>query len=441
MAKNISKSYLSVILAFIYWISYENTFFFEAGSFGLVAVFIANFIKLVIPILLILINGIPAFSKKSHVFFYVFVFCLFLAYALLPTLVTGDLIEYVKLFPRLLFFVAALKIFREYDNIILLSKIIVGYTVFTFFQYIIGYTLSVLNIDTGMIHYGNLMWHGPLGIFGNLDEITTFFGFPYIQLRGFWNEPSNASGAIFATYFLTKFINEESKTKLHKYVPVIILMAGFLTFSLIGYVSFLGAFAYGLYFEFKRSKSLIKVLRYMPVIIILVLYVFSRSIVSNGKVDNELILAVTGAHKIVDKEEIDVSGGRYSVFLDDLNTVSQFPLGIGVQNVIGKAQGIVEGRVIAENISASAPVFWLVLTGYFGLFLLLFREFFIFRVGLLNSKNSKNVQYLFQAFLSVFIQNLSYGTFMTGYYIVLSSFVFGYIETRVSNDNILKYNI
>jgi hypothetical protein len=440
VAKNISRSNLSVLLTFIYWISYENTFFFESGNFGPLALFITNFIKLGIPHILLIINGIPIFSKKNHVFFYVLVFILFLAYALLPTLATGDIIEYLKLFPRFIFLVTALKIFREHKNILLFSNMVVGYVVFTFFQYIIGYTLIVMNIDIGMVINGNLMWYGPLGIFGNLTKVTSFFEFPFIQLRGFWNEPSNASGAIFATFFLTKFINAETKTKLPKYIPIIILIAGFLTFSLIGYVSFLCAFTYGLYFDFKRSGSLYKILRYLPVLIILVLYVFSRSIVSNGNVDNELLLAVTGAHKIVNKDEIDVSGGRYNVFIDDLNIVNQYPFGIGVQNVIGKAAGLVEGRVIIKNISASAPVFWFVLTGYIGLFLLLFREFFLFRLALFNSKNSKSLQYLFQAFLSVFIQNLSYGTFMTGYYIVLSCFVFGYIGTRFSNNNFMKFN-
>lgn len=438
MIKNISKSYISVFLTFIYWISYENTFFFEAGNFGMFAILIVNFIKLGIPILLFAINGIPILSSKSHVFYYVCFFIFFIIYALVPTIISGDLIEYVKLIPRFIFYITALKIFQKLDNIILLSKMIIGYVFFTFFQYIVGYFLTTLNIDSGIINYGNLMWHGPLGILGNLDIITYFFNFPYIQLRGFWNEPSNASGAIFATYYLTKFINNQNRLKLPRYIPKIILLAGIFTFSLIGYISLLGAFVFGLYSDYKRSNSLSNFFKYLPIIAILLLYIFSRSLVSNGNINNEFILAVTGAHKIIDKEEIDVSGGRYNVFIDDINLLKEYPLGIGVQNVIGKAQGKVSGKVIAENISASAPIFWLVLTGYVGLFLLLFREFFLFRLCIINSKNSVNLQYLFQSFLCVFIQNLSYGTFMTGYFLVLSSFIFGYFKLNgtISNNSL-----
>lgn len=438
MAKNISKSYLSVVLVFIYWISYENTFFFEAGSFGPIAVFIANFIKLVIPVVLILMNGIPKFPIKSHVFYYVFIFCLFIFYALLPTLVSGDLVEYLKLFPRLIFFIAILKLFHKIENIVLLSKLIIGYVVFTFFQHVIGYTFRVLNIDLGVIEYGNLMWHGPLGVFGNLNIVTSFFGFPFIQLRGFWNEPSNASGAIFSTYFLVKFLNEYCDQKLPKFVIVVVLLAGFLTFSLIGFISFFVAFLYGVYFEYKRSRNFLKFIRYSPIFILLLLYIFSRSILANGKNDNEFLLAITGAHKIVDKQDVDVSGGRFDVINGDIKTLQKYPFGIGVQNVIGKVQGIVPGNVIAENISASAPIFWLVLTGYLGLFLLLLRDFFLFRVGWINTKYSKQVQYLFQAFLCFFIQNLSYGTFMTGYYFILSGFVLAFIRKKNESNLVLR---
>src|ERR1043165_8453901 len=84
---------------FLYWQMFENIVFFFAAEYGgTLFLVITNALKLLLPFALLAYTGLPSLRVlvRGWSGLYVFFFCAFLAWAIVPTAVSGNLIDYLK---------------------------------------------------------------------------------------------------------------------------------------------------------------------------------------------------------------------------------------------------------------------------------------------------------------------------------------------------------
>jgi hypothetical protein len=193
------------------------------------------------------------------------------------------------------------------------------------------------------------------------------------------------------------------------------LVAGFLTLSNAGYLA-IGGSIFAIYFlETGRQKKLnfVKQFFFLFLGIILIWFsLFSRSYFSSQSTEFKLIYAISGANMTED-DNYDPSSGRVDLLEDALKTTSKNIIGAGIQPT--DAKGL--------KSSASAPIFWFVMTGFPGLFLLILMQFALF--AKIRSKISENHSLIFlvQALIVVMVQQLVYGSWMDPNYLILTSAV------------------
>jgi hypothetical protein len=127
---------------------------------------------------------------------------------------------------------------------------------------------------------------------------------------------------------------------------------------------------------------------------------------------------VFGAHKILDETKLDkigldVTDGRARLANEALAHLLLRPLGIGIQNIIANPRY----DLGVTNISSSAPFFWLQLTGFIGLGILLLRELVILYA--MKNLNQIGIIFLLAAFVDKFISELNYGIWMSTIYFLM----------------------
>ena len=303
-----------------------------------------------------------------------------------------------------------------------LMKAFVAISVFTVVQYLLlGLATAgglVQSFDASVARGGT--YYGPYGILG-LGSANVYFdalGFSVWRLCGFWLEPSTASGFLLASSFFSEIIFLQTKKKLWKISGILCFLGGgFLTISNTAYLAVGATLLLGEVFWLKMGKHvgrhLVKVCFFLFVITAAVL---GRYIVAEYYGDNLDLRYLIGVRDSIDNPY----GGRLETMQLNIENVSQSPLtklwGVGFRTP-GKDEGLT---------SASAPIQWYMYTGIIGVLLLILREFQLVRDILKTIFNSPYTLRVSQAWLAVFVLNLSYGTLMSPFYFVTVVLVFYY---------------
>lgn len=412
-----SKNRLVTVLIFIYWLLYENIFFFYSDELGIL--YLTNAIKLGLPFLLFFIVQ-PSWKVifRSPVNIYLFFFTSFLIWALVPTTISGDPMEVFKLIPRFVFFVAVVGWYSKRPTAFnLFAKYIVIYVLLALLQWVLLYMTSAYNNVTPMM--SGIRFAGPLGILGNVTSMMFFpgTGFPFIRLCGYWNEPSNASASAFAGYFLARYLFSVGEGLIWRMASYACLVAGFLALSNAGYLALSAALMFGVVYGVKKIGA--RELAYIMVVSLIVMSLitvasFGRKYVSENMPDNDLARAIVGAH---DVKSTDYASGRFDLLDIAIDKVGNNIIGTGIQVV---------GPQNQADISPSAPIMWLLFTGVPGFLLLLGRETVLLICCKSISRRNPVALLLAQALIVVMIQHVSYGSWMNPNYFVYAAVVFAY---------------
>lgn len=413
---------------FLYWQIYENVVFLYPENFGGIAFLgLVYFFKLAFPILLFVyasINGL-VIPKPLEVKIYIFLFLAFLMWSVVPTFIWGDLLSWIKLLPLIFFFCSALSIFIRRPHIVLfVIKLIIAVSIYSLFQY-----MSV--IITGIYESrvpGSISLTGPLGLFGVTSGNFYLPGLdnPIIRLSGFWKEPSNASGVNFACFFLARYLYKiENKSKWY-YISFVSLIAGFLSLSNTGYLAFACGGLVSVILNFRRfsvGQKCVSIVLFTPILMgLLWLALFSRSYLSSTKSENNFLLAIAGVRvNSYDDSNYDPSSGRLELLESVLEGGIKSITGEGVQQVGDNSKLVVP---------ASAPFFWLALTGYIGFVLIILREIFVFLGILRLNKLHITSIYIIQAYVVVLVQQSIYGVWMDPNYLIMVAFVLSLLSIK-----------
>ena len=435
MPKIISKVSIISFSIILYWQIYENVIFLKPDIYlGVFFQFIVYAYKFLFPFILFtyaldknIIHNLLFENKLFNLLNFTFIM-----WALISTLFFGELISWIKIVPLYFFSVGTTLLFiKNYKISIFVYKCIIFYSVISLIQYILIHITGFYSSENP----GSDELTGPFGLFGvtNGNFYLPGLDYPIVRLTGFWKEPSNASAVNFASYFLSLYLYKIENKKLWFYVSFCCLIGGLLSISNAGYFALGGAFFIGFLLRFNSFSlkyKIIKLLIFTPFIITLIWFaLFSRSYFSENQIDSNFIKAISGIRVNSNNlQDYDPSSGRIDLInksIEDFGFKSFF--GIGLQK-FGAGTNI--------EVSGSAPFFWLTMTGYVGVLILLLRDFFVFLFFRRFIQKSQNGIYIIQAFIVILLQQSIYGVWMDANYLLFISFVFSvYQNTLFTNKN------
>ncbi len=426
------------LLIFVYWVTYENVLFFYASAVGgglLLA--LTNGVKLLLPVCLLAYTGLPGRSliRSNASGPYVLLFGAFLLWALVPTLIFGDPVSWLKLVPRYLFMLSCMNILAAYPAAFrVFSKGVVLYVLFALFQWA-AVTLAGGGVEIRVIG-GGVKMAGTAGLLGNVTSsmVMPGVGMPIYRLSGFWNEPSNAAGASFAAFFLARYLATTTDGRLWGWLSYGCAASGFLALSNSGYLAFAAALLVGVALRLRSAR-----LSGLPATVTIVatsvllasVALMGRSYVAEGLADSPWARAVTGVRDL-STQTVDPFGGRLDLARNTIESVSSTLIGVGVQDIGGRG-GI--------DASASAPLFWLLQTGIPGLILLLAREAALLAAAVALARRQPKTIPIIQALVVVMTQQLIYGSWMNPNYLILAAVVLVSASQVRQNENRRTSNI
>lgn len=378
--------------------------------------------KLLVPGLLLLlvpIKKVPSRAFRRFILFYL----IFMIWGLAPGIVNGEFqisaLTWFKYLPRFFFAVlAGIYFLRTPIAATAVMKLLVLIGVLSVIQFCILVPLIIFDYVEGFTIAGARgLFFGPYGVLGNQVALMTFPGlsFPVLRLTGFWLEPSNASGFLFAAFFLGQVVYHSGQKLFWRIMSYICLAGGFLCLSNAGYLAFAAPILFACLFM-KKSGTKFAYVMALSVLALGLGYfaVRGRSLANDDYTESSALKALSGAR--VGGAD-DPYGGRVELLQKNLSGAITNPFGIGMK-VSGEGA---EGSY--REASASAPVLWLAYTGFVGLILLLLREYQIMIVALKYARESPLVMGASQAWLAMFVQHLAYGTWMTPAYLVMCALV------------------
>jgi len=407
-----------VLFILLYWLAYENVIFFWANEIGGSGFMVATYaLKFFIPFGLLFFSGIcNAIFSDKYTKFYLLFFILFLAWIFITTAINGDVIEWLKLVPRLAFFISVFSLFYKRPILFFsFSKIMVIYVIYALFQYILIYITGSYSA-TIEVPFGRMT--DILGLYANVTAMMYFPStpLPFIRLSSYWCEPSNAAASCFASFYLALYLYANGFGTKWKKMSYLCFTAGVLTLSNAGYFALALSILGGVFFVKRGSISYS--FRYKLILLIVAFFMilivaYGRDYVRENYVENDLLRAFVGLREL---NVGTADGGRIELASNILDILSNNFFGVGLGN----------SDVGDDNQSASALFFWLLIGGYFGVVLLLLRDFTValsFRKS--TALNSSHI-YLIQAFIVVMAQQLSYGSWMNPNYFILVAAVLAF---------------
>jgi hypothetical protein len=263
---------------------------------------------------------------------------------------------------------------------------------------------------------------GPYGLLGNVNATMSAPGVPVpiVRLTGFWNEPSNAAGSAMAAYFLGRYLASIGERRFWLRASYGCLVAGLLTLSLAGYFALGAAILFGMLFGARRFSigRVTRMLILLPFPVAILLGVaYGRTYVAEVMPDNPWLRAITGVRS-TEAVALDPTAGRLTLAQESIETTRESVIGLGLQ-VVG-SEGI-QG-------SGTAPLLWMLLTGFPGLFLLLWRDTVLLRSAAKMMRLEPGSVLIAQALIAVMAQHLSYGSWMNPNYFIFAAMVL--VSTR-----------
>jgi hypothetical protein len=408
-----NKDKLIAALIFLYWLLYENIFFHIADQGGAIFLIVVNGIKLFLPFMLLWLSGInTAFLSKGITSLYGFFFIFFIFWLGLVTIAFGDGFEWIKLFPRIIFFYSVLNfVYKKPIIFDLYAKFVIAYVLFALFQYCLTYLTRSTAVN---VQIWGVQTAGIGGLYSHTGSAMFVPGLSgrIIRLAGFWSEPSNAAGSAFAAGFLGLYLSS-CGYKILKAVPILCFFAGFLALSNAGYLAFaLGLMVYIIFT--KRRGAVNKLKKFLLLAIplsILLIAALGRVYYLKNNIENVFIKTIIGVRDLAPDNPFD---GRDKIITMVLDYISVNPLGRGLY-VPDHAAGTY------EILSAQAPIYWLYIGGIIGIILLGLREVCLVIAATAVIKVNQPTIYLFSALAAVMGQHMVYGTWMNPNYLTLAA--------------------
>lgn len=400
---------------FIQWLIYENIILSEPEAFGgtIFLIFVFGY-KFFFPFLLLMYTGFPDLKRSGRIAVYSFSVVAFLLWSLIPTMISGVFLSWIKLFPPIIFFLAVISFFtKNFRSHIYIMKFIIVYVMVALIQYIIILTTNMYEES------GDIPLTGPFGLLGNTQGKFSLPGIdnPIIRLCGFWREPSNASGTAFASYFFGQYLYKQGESKIWYYLSILCFVAGILTLSNAGYLAIGLAFLVGFIFSNMRLETKLKrSIIFLPIIILFGWYaLFSRSYFSENGSDNPYALAFAGVRSASNLNSVDYdpSDGRIDLIQYSINETKENFIGKGVQ--ITGPKGIIA--------PPGGIFYWLLLTGFPGILFLIIRDFTLISTHFYSRQYSTNAILILQALVVIVVQQSVYGSLMDPNYFLVSAMV------------------
>lgn len=396
--------------------------------------------KLLVPGLLLVLIPIKRAPSRYFRLFILF-YLLFMLWALAPGIVASDVqivalgLTWLKYLPRAVFvFLVGLYFLRRPAAAVVVMKLLVIVAVLSVIQFCILVPAAIFEYVQGFYISGTRgLYFGPYGILGNQIAVMTFPGlsYPVFRLTGFWLEPSNASGFMFAVFFLSRVVCLSANSRFWRIMSYICLLGGFLCLSNAGYLAFAAPILFACLFMKKSGVKFVYVVVMAALAIGLVYFAIEGRSLANEEYNGSAALrALSGARE---GPGADVYGGRIELLQKNVGVAITNPFGIGM-TVAGEG-----GEGSYQEASASAPILWLAYTGFIGLILLLLRESQMLFVAIRYARNSPVVMAASQAWLAMFVQHLAYGTWMSPLYLALCAVVFSmvlYYEQTVGEEEL-----
>ncbi len=412
---------------FLYWLVYENIIFFNAAAFGgMVFLIVTNGIKLFLPVLLIVFSGLPPrrVIARIPVGLYLLMFSAFLLWGVVPTVVSGDPVSWLKLLPRFVFFVAVVAIFtRRPAMFVFFAKCMVMYVLVALVQYVLVYATGAYDSLLGGSAFRFMA--GPYGLLGNVNSTFWVSGAPFafVRLCGFWVEPVLAAGGAVAAGYLARYLVVVGEGRGWHAASYLCFAASLLTLSVGGYIALASALLVGVIFGAGRLRvrRILRVAAWVPVpAALLLIAVFGRTYVIENLGDNAWARAIVGLRSGTSDELMytDPSDGRLELASMTMAKTGIGIIGVGLQDV--GSEGI-DG-------SATAPLYWLLLTGVPGLALLLGREAVLLKSARSLVRRQPVLLPLTQALVAVMVEHLAYGTWMNPNYFIPAAMVLVYTD-------------
>ena len=412
-----------VVLVFIYCLLFEWRVF----DWHIVKLYTV-ILKFCIPLALfyfIMANKSKLVFPSGIVSEYFFILLVFQLWMFVPSFFSADSYECIlqcfKYCFRFVFFVSILLYFYNYvDKELKLLRLLVFVGVFSVLQFFIlqifwwlnmqGEPISLLGAESDL--------YGPMGMLGYQQARMYFSGFSgaILRLTGYWLEPSNASGFLFCFAFIAYGFFERFKIKKMFTWASTCFVGGILCLSLAGYLACGASLLLGCCKNKEKSG-----LKSAGILVfgcaLMLIAIFGRSFVVNTSNDNVFLKAVTGVREnVAEYSQYSVSGGRFDLLKYNFQLSLKKPLGVGVY-IPGEAKGVKSFRKAFPG----ALVYWLAVTGYIGVIMLLLVVFLFVRIFCVYdlSRWSKR---LFQGWFVLLIQQSVYGYWMSPLILMLGIF-------------------
>lgn len=438
-----------VVIIVIYAMLYEWRSICELDSF----LPWVNAMKAVVPLLLLifLLKSRAVVIKHRPCRNYLFFFVLFMCWGFCSSILSIVPQECMVQWLKFLFLLGFCYLICEYlltfeaaqDR---LMKIFIAVAIFTVAQYILleivtfSGSLQRFNLPT---HRGG-MYCGPFGILGQGSGNVYFksMGFSLYRIYGFWLEPSTAAGFLLASAFFAEALFIKTKQAVWRILGIVSFCGGIFTFSNSAYVAIgaAGLLAEAVFLKDKNSQKLLRSIAVIFYVFLIIYAVFGRAIVAKYFPNNIDMRYVVGVRDSVK----DPYGGRVELLASNFNfanfdNISSSKSGWGLAvAVIKNTFMIVKDTLLGVgfripgcdeqgrgfSVFPGALVFWFVFTGAIGLIFLVLRELQVALQVMNNVFLSRYVLRISQAWLSIAIVNMSYGTLMSPFYFITVALVF-----------------
>jgi hypothetical protein len=378
-----------------------------------------DFMKFLIPALLFLL--VPLRKPRTQwAALYFALSAAFLAWGLVPCFFSPKysetLVQWLKFVPRLL--VAALVagyLVRRPQATIKILKLLAIIGALAMVQFAALLPVFLFELDPGFEIPGvNGIFYGPFGLLGDQASQVKWWSSTYLpvpRLTGFWPEPSNASGFLFAAFFLAQAVYVAEGVRRWRWLSYLCLLGGFAGLAGAGYVAIAASVLWGVLVVRKRpgrrwSGALVGALA-----IALIVFAFGGRLIPRDYLEDKPLLRAAAGVRTQDELDVeDLYGGRLELLSQNVQVWKEEPFGVGFR---------IPGRGFFDEASSSAPVLWLSYTGFVGLLILLGVQACVFRAALSQSRRSAVGARVAQAFVALFAQHLSHGNWMSPLYILV----------------------
>ena len=193
------------------------------------------------------------------------------------------------------------------------------------------------------------------------------------------------------------------------------LLGGFATLAGAGYLAIAIAALWGLAVVERRPGRRLYTVVVGGLSIALVLFaVFSRLLATTYFDEVPLLRAAAGVRSSTELDIDKLYGGRLELLERNIQIWRDEPLGVGFR---------IPGQGFFDEASPSAPLLWMTYTGITGLMLLLASFGAVLCAAISGSRRSIVAGKIGQAWISLLVQHVSYGSWMSPIFLLVSVLV------------------